>query len=758
MSQNPLAPMTPMTPAGSSGPSPAPQPPSGGNSSRFKPLDPIQVLRQWAWLVVVAGIIGIGAGVGIWYYLDKYQPKYSSQALLMLTGVQRNPLTGTPLSRNAGGVGSVFMRTLMIRMTSDEMIDLVVRHPDVQKTRWFRTFVTGQTADGAPRFDAREVADELKSSLSVNALGGTSLIRLTMRTEGQNRAQDMPQIVDAWAKVFIRQYDIERRDSESLRRQMLVDVRERAIAEIDRIESEAEQFASEHGISGGSADDSEVGVEYKRLRGEVADLEMRLDRAKVRLNRLIKAQRAGNFVLAPDQEAMLESHPDVSSRLNRLKQLEESRALLLRQGKGVNHRSIVGIDRQMHVIEQEMKKHKDRLRRERQAIQIEQARSAVDGMQTQLSLLQPRLEETKARYMDFRDKVAEHSQLLNGLKKPRRKLSQAEDSLDQLRLINEFSEGNVGIQLQSPATSPSKFYPKARSIVPMTTMLFVGAALGLVFLKELLDQRIKSPADLKLLGGANLLGVVPEASEDPSGVRQIEGAVLDDPAGLMAECFRQVRTALLNRTDRRGYKTVLLVSPQAGSGTSAVASNLATSLGLNGRRVLMMDANFRRPAQHVLFDAEPAPGLVDVLTGEAQLEDCLASGGDAHVDVLPAGHTQDAPSELFEKPAFRRLLTELESRYDVILIDAPPALVTSDARMLAKQADTVAVVVRAIHDRRGMVGRMLRELDGQRAEMLGIILNGVRSATGGYFRKNYQEFYKYRQTARKERQPAAAQA
>ena len=98
---------------------------------------------------------------------------------------------------------------------------------------------------------------------------------------------------------------------------------------------------------------------------------------------------------------------------------------------------------------------------------------------------------------------------------------------------------------------------------------------------------------------------------------------------------------------------------------------------------------------------------------------------------------------MLEGTAFRALLGRLESEYDLILIDAPPALLTSDSQLLAKHVDAIGVVVNAGVDKRGMIERMLGKLDGQRADVLGLILNGVRSAAGGYFRKSYQDFYRY---------------
>ena len=326
-----------------------------------------------------------------------------------------------------------------------------------------------------------------------------------------------------------------------------------------------------------------------------------------------------------------------------------------------------------------------------------------------------------------------------------RRFEKAEKLLEDMRIKADRPEAEDRIRMiQSPTVAELTFPNYPVTIVGMG-FLFTAVSGGMVFLKEMLDQRVKSPADLRLVPDATLLGVLPAATEDPTGPESIEGIVQKDPAGLLAESFRQVRTEILARMDRRGYKSLLVVGTQAECGTSAVVSNLASSITFQDRMVVIIDANFRRPGQCKLFGTGTTPGLAEVLRGDATLEEALVHNGDPKLDLLPAGDGSHTPPEVLESQAFRDLLNKLEEEYDVVLIDAPPALVAADARLLTKQTDAVTMVVRAKHEKRGTIGRMLTQLQGQRADLLGVILNGVQSSAGGYFRKNYQAFYRYRQ-------------
>lgn len=118
----------------------------------------------------------------------------------------------------------------------------------------------------------------------------------------------------------------------------------------------------------------------------------------------------------------------------------------------------------------------------------------------------------------------------------------------------------------------------------------------------------------------------------------------------MAESYRQVRTAVLSKMDRRGYKTLVCVSAQPEAGTSTVIHNLAASLAYNGRSVLIVDANFRRPAQHRLIDADNELGLVDVLKDQAELADVIVDHPEMSLSLMPTGRATDSPPNCSKAP------------------------------------------------------------------------------------------------------------
>jgi len=289
------------------------------------------------------------------------------------------------------------------------------------------------------------------------------------------------------------------------------------------------------------------------------------------------------------------------------------------------------------------------------------------------------------------------------------------------------------------------FPPAVFITAPGVAFLLTALVGGLIFLKEMLDTRVKSPACTKLLPQTDLLGVIPDASEDPSGRQEIDMVVARDPSGLLAESFRQVRTEVLKRMDGENFKTLMLAACQSDSGASTITSNLAVSMAYNGRRVLVIDANFRRPVQHRHFDLSPAPGLAEYLHDQLDLKQAIQPTGIENLDLLAIGEADDHILERVESNGFTRAMLELKQQYDLILIDTPPMSIVGDSRQIANRVDASVLVVRAIQEKRGLVGRIVNQLKSAPCELLGVVLNGVQSSAGGYYRRNYQAFYEYQQ-------------
>lgn len=274
--------------------------------------------------------------------------------------------------------------------------------------------------------------------------------------------------------------------------------------------------------------------------------------------------------------------------------------------------------------------------------------------------------------------------------------------------------------------------------IPMNLALggLVGLMLGVasVFVAEQVDDRIQSPREVEGFVGLEVLAAVPRLS---GAAKAGEGPVLlDEEAPLPElEAFRTLRAELVTRLEGvAGGRVVAVLSPNAGEGKSTVTANLARVLAMEGRRVLVLDADLRRPSQRRLIGGPEGSGLEEVLRGEAKFEEAVQASRLGGVDVLGAREGMRGAAELAGAPAFEAALRAARERYDFVLIDSAPVNEVSESSLVARRADGALLVVRQGRTGRGAAQAARKRLAGMGAPVVGAVLNGASGASGyGYY-------------------------
>jgi capsular exopolysaccharide synthesis family protein len=292
-------------------------------------------------------------------------------------------------------------------------------------------------------------------------------------------------------------------------------------------------------------------------------------------------------------------------------------------------------------------------------------------------------------------------------------------------------------------TPREKSFPKIEFIVPATAVLVLGLMTGLLFLREVTDQRVKTASDLFVVPDARVLGVIPELEEDPTRAKRAELAVLLSPRSVLAESYRQACALIDKSMARMGHQTLLVVGGLPEAGTTTIVTNIAASAAASGRSVIVVDANFRRSrlAGAMGVDGD-AVGLGELLIEKAAIDDAIQTT-ESDIHVMSAGKPAHRVYERFNSGRFESVMSELRHRFDLIIIDAPPAVVAGDAMVLANKVDAAIMIVRAYQEQRGLVARLMNQLVDARCEMLGMILNRPRGTAGGYFKKNFDAMASY---------------
>ncbi|HEY2200350.1 MAG TPA: hypothetical protein VGH56_00570, partial [Solirubrobacteraceae bacterium] len=289
------------------------------------------------------------------------------------------------------------------------------------------------------------------------------------------------------------------------------------------------------------------------------------------------------------------------------------------------------------------------------------------------------------------------------------------------------SSGNSGATVvQAAVPSGSAVAPKTRRAVELALVVALLLGIGAVLAAESADRRLRSPEDIEGLTGWPLLAAIPPSafSADRVGEPQNE------------EAFQMLRAALTYFNVDRQLSSVAIISPAVGDGKTTVAVGLALAAAQAGKSAVLVDADLRRAQVCVRLGIAPDAGLGAVLAGDRQVDDVMLgpvgppNGGS--LLVLPAGPPPPNPTALLGSQSMRRLLQELESHTDLVIIDSVAALAVSDALPLLQAVSGCVVVVRLNRTSRAGVRRLQKVLASAQATVLGVVATGSSAAARGY--------------------------
>ena len=301
------------------------------------------------------------------------------------------------------------------------------------------------------------------------------------------------------------------------------------------------------------------------------------------------------------------------------------------------------------------------------------------------------------------------------------------------------------IRIVDRATVPqSPVSPNPRRNLVMA--LFGGSllALGLAFFRDYMDRAITTPEEIKEALGLPCLGLVPRLT----GRNKPSSPLLSDPRlpAVFQEAFRAVRTNVLFSSADEAVRTILITSTGPGEGKTTVACNLAVSLAQTGRRVLIVDADMRKPRVHAMLGQSQAPGLSEALAGEVTAAQCAVGTSVPNLWLVPAGTIPPNPSDLLSSERCKQFIESLPESFDWVFIDSPPVMAVTDASLIAHLAAGVLFVVAAEQTKGPTAANALNQLDSANAKFVGAVLNGVNFKRnsfyyGDHYSRKYGAYY-----------------
>jgi capsular exopolysaccharide synthesis family protein len=292
-------------------------------------------------------------------------------------------------------------------------------------------------------------------------------------------------------------------------------------------------------------------------------------------------------------------------------------------------------------------------------------------------------------------------------------------------------------------SSPRKSFNEAAGAC-IGLMLGLGLALTL----EAMDTNLKTITDIEQSLQLPMLAAIPTVdTEDllPSKFREFAMAKGSSSWSRIAEALRGMRTSILLSSPGEPPKVILITSTRPAEGKSSVSTLMAITFALNGSRVLLIDADLRRPSVHLRFRMGKGLGLSSVLSGKAKLGEAIVPWADLpNLHILPSGPVPPLPSELLGSNQMATLLESLRPDYDFILIDTPPVLAVTDASILGRLTDAAVLIIRYGTAQRHVVQRCIDLLDRSGTHLLGVAVNAVdfnAPEYSEYYGRKYYEYY-----------------
>ncbi len=371
------------------------------------------------------------------------------------------------------------------------------------------------------------------------------------------------------------------------------------------------------------------------------------------------------------------------------------------------------------------------------------ARRSADAARRQAEL-QAAFDAQQGRAQDYNAKAAEYA-LMDAEVNRIGRLSESLDArIKELRVNTDPNTMNV-TRLEAADAGSADVEPARKKVLAMALVL--GVTLGglCVLVQDWADRRIRTPGEMGGRMNLQVLATLPHVRGRPK-VGALGSRVADDPHSAYAEAFRNLH-ASIHFSGARRPKVLLVTSPRAGEGKSATASNLAAATAEAGLRVLLIDADLRRPAQHLVHPPAGGPGLWEALGGHCPAADAIGPTASEGLDVMhhggpdlaggdPGAVPGAAPGSrrgrMLTSRSFREVLRQVYEAYDYIVVDAPPLLLTSDALNAAAVSDCTLLVLRAGRSEQADAEAAVTRLQAVQARRVAMVVNDLREPRGGY--------------------------
>ncbi len=679
----------------------------------WRPKDAIRALKNGRWIVLAMLLAGIAlAGV----YVSLKSPMYTARAKIL---IERRPSPILDVRDVLGEVGNEknYYKTQYAILKNRDLALDVIRSLDLARDP---TFVGLSAANGYDRDPERAnlaTASIYLDALMIKPVEGTRLVNIYMTTKDPElSAKIANQHVEAYIQQSFRLRAQASDDAKGFLEEKLVGLKMR----LEQSEAALNDYRRQAGII--SSIDERENLIISRLTA----FNNRLSDAETDM---IALEAEMHLIQIREYHALPEVNRShliraLKVQLGSLEQeYDEMRSRFKPTYAGVRH------------VEERLAEMRARLDQEVKNT-IQSIESSYLGAKEKVRRLRAQTEAEKAKVMGFKDEAVQYAIL-------KREADGNQTLYDSV--LQRMKEMGVASAQPSNVFMVEKSVPPPKPSEPQTTRILelagaIGLLLGLAFVigRDLLDGSLKNADDVGRVLQLAHLGTVPDFERvrgtdgiepDPMALPPQEEytglVVTKNPFSMVTEAYRTLRTSILLSQSDSPPKTILITSAQPAEGKTTSSVNLSILFARLGARVLLVDADLRRPTCDRRLGVEAPRGLTHVLAGQESLMNVIYPTAVENMSLLPAGTIPPNPTELLGSRSMQDLLGDVSHDYDYVIIDASNALAINDAVVLAPFVDGVILVVDAHRTPRPLLQRTRKRLEQAHARMLGVILNRV---------------------------------
>ena len=717
---------------------------SADNSS-LSVKEVLGILRRNVIIIFILTSLGFASGFGIWKALQKYSPKYTATTYIKVL----SPTPSDPWV--IGGVQPqkdilyAHRRSIANLIKQQSTLEDLLERDAVRQTQWFRQ------NDG----NIRNAVRSLNGSLIAFPHRDSDFVQVSMTSANAKESAD---IVNEMVKMFLAQQKASETSEVSEKLTLFREQRKEIQRQYEAADRELDKIRDDSGILDIEMPESRNFKHTFEVILEQLELEeTKLDLAKEKLSTDVEILR--NLAEGPISEQiefMIEQDAVMISLAQQLSLQQASLEGLLTKF-GENHPEVVRLRESINQVQKQRELRKRTIAEQTRLANLRNTEDALVALQKSYDKLQELRQEAEEK----KDKLDSARVLFEKQRKIR---DERHDMLDQIdeqieKVTSMYNDPEIPkVQAVGEAPPPWEmvFSRQWWLWVPTGTMLGLLLGIAFAFTTEITKDEISTPSEVSKYLQLPLLAVIPDASEDKlaRGV-DLQQVVRQAPYSLLSESYRRCRANLMLSSPIESLKAILVTSGMVGEGKTSTAVNLAMTIVATGKKVLLIDANFRNPELDTIFPKTQSQslesleaqhfnyGLSSVLMRQCKPSQAIRPSGIEKLDIIDCGPLPANPADLLGSLRMEEFLKELRKYYDHIIIDGAPALLVSDSTVLSGLVDATLLVFCADDTNTGAAQRTIREMKNASTNIIGCILFAARSRKGGYFRKQYKSYRKY---------------